>query len=50
MRLLNIKSKTTLQKYRDQGLIELTQAGVRPILYSIDSTKAFHEQNRKERF
>ncbi|MCB0711332.1 MAG: helix-turn-helix domain-containing protein [Ignavibacteriae bacterium] len=50
MRLLNIKSKTTLQEYRDRGKIRFSQPRKRIILYDRDSIDAFLEQHARETF
>ncbi|MBA4853748.1 helix-turn-helix domain-containing protein [Emticicia sp. BO119] len=50
MRLLNIKSKTTLQKLRDEGKIRFTQPQPRVILYDIDSIDKYLERNARETF
>ncbi|QMU63197.1 MAG: helix-turn-helix domain-containing protein [Flavobacteriaceae bacterium] len=45
MRLLNIKSKTTLQTYRDEGKIVFSQPSRKVILYSRKSIMEFLEKN-----
>jgi hypothetical protein len=50
MNLLGIKSKTTLQKYRDNGDIRFTQPRKKIILYDRDSILDFLEGNAKETF
>jgi hypothetical protein len=50
MNLLGIKSKTTLQKYRDNGDIRFTQPRKKIILYDRDSIEEFLEGNAKETF
>lgn len=50
MRLLNIKSKTTLQKLRDEGKIRFSQPERKIILYDRDSIDAYLEKNSKETF
>jgi len=50
MRLLGIKSKTTLQKYRDNGDIRFTQPRKKIILYDRESILEFLEGNAKETF
>ena len=50
MQLLNIKSKTTLQKFRDEGKIRFSQPQKKIILYDRDSISAFLENNVKETF
>ena len=48
MRLLNIKSKTMLQRYRDNGDIRFTQPRKKVILYDRESILEFLEGNAKE--
>ncbi len=50
MDLLNITSKTTLQKYRDEGKVRFSKQGKRVILYDRDSIMKFLEENARERF
>jgi hypothetical protein len=50
MRLLNIKSKTTLQKLRDEGKIRFTQPQKKIILYDRDSINLYLEQNVRETY
>lgn len=51
MAKLNIKSKTTLQKYRDEGRIRFSQSDVkRIVLYDADSINAYLEEHAKEPF
>lgn len=50
MQLLNIKSKTTLQKLRDEGRIRFSQPQKKIILYDRDSINAYLEQNAKNTF
>ena len=50
MSLLGIKSKTTLQKYRDNGDIRFTQPRKKLILYDRESILDFLEGNAKETF
>ena len=50
MRLLNVKSKTTLQKLRDEGKIRFSQPEKRIILYDSDSINAYLEKNSKDTF
>ena len=47
MELLNIKSKTTLQKLRDQGMIKFSQPKRKMILYDSDSIIDYLESNIK---
>lgn len=50
MRLLNIKSKTTLQKLRDEGKIRFTQPQKKIILYDRESINQYLEQHARETF
>lgn len=50
MRLLNITSKTTLQKFRDEGKIRFSQPQKKIILYDRDSINEFIESNTRNRF
>lgn len=50
MKLLNIKSKTTLQKLRDEGKIRFSQPQKKIILYDRDSIDAYLEQNARDTF
>ena len=50
MKLLNIKSKTTLQKLRDEGVIRYTQPQKRIILYDRDSILDYLEGHAKDTF
>jgi hypothetical protein len=50
MQLLNIKSKTTLQKLRDEGKIRFSQPQKKIILYDRDSINTYLEQNAKNTF
>lgn len=50
MQLLNIKSKTTLQKLRDKGKIRFSQPQKKIILYDRESISSFLENNVKETF
>ena len=50
MELLNIKSKTTLQKLRDEGKIRFTQPQKRIILYDRGSIIAYLERNARNVF
>lgn len=47
---LRIKSKTTLQKLRDEGKIRYSQPEKKIILYDSDSIQEFLEKNTKETF
>lgn len=50
MRLLNVKSPTTMQEYRDNGEIRFSQPRKRIILYDRDSINAFLERHAKDTF
>lgn len=50
MILLNIKSKTTLQKLRDNGHIRYTQPFTKVILYDRTSIEDYLEKHSKEPF
>lgn len=50
MRLLRISSKTTLQKYRDEGKIRFSQLGRKSILYDRQSLMDFIEANARDTF
>lgn len=50
MQLLNIKSKTTLQKLRDEGRVRFSQPQPRVILYDTDSINQYLERNARETF
>lgn len=50
MRLLNIKSKTTLQKLRDEGKIRFTQPQKKIIFYDRKSVESNLEDNAKNSF
>lgn len=50
MQLLNIKSKTTLQKLRDEGKIRFSQPQKKVILYDRDSINSYLEKNAKDTF
>lgn len=50
MQLLNIKSKTTLQKLRDEGKIRFSQPQKKIILYDRESINHYLEQNAKNTF
>lgn len=45
MKLLNVKSKTTMQKFRDEGKIRFTQPQKKIILYDRNSIMEFLEEN-----
>ncbi|MBL7771718.1 MAG: helix-turn-helix domain-containing protein [Chitinophagaceae bacterium] len=50
MSLLRITSKTTLQKFRDEGKIKFTQPEKKIILYHRDSILEFLEKYSKQTF
>ena len=50
MSLLNIKSKTTLQKLRDEGKIRFSQPQKKIILYDRESINEYLEQNARNTF
>ena len=50
MHLLNIKSKTTLQKLRDEGKIRYSQPQKKIILYDRNSIDAYLENNARNTF
>jgi hypothetical protein len=50
MRLLNVKSKTTLQKLRDEGKIRFSQPQKKIILYDRDSIEHYLGQHARETF
>ena len=50
MSLLGIKSKTTLQKIRDEGKIRFSQPEPHIILYDRDSIDAYLEKHAKDAF
>jgi hypothetical protein len=50
MHLLNIKSKTTLQKLRDEGKIRFSQPQKKVILYDRESLNTYLEKNAHNTF
>ncbi|MBL4674677.1 MAG: helix-turn-helix domain-containing protein [Mucilaginibacter sp.] len=50
MRMLRIKSKATLQKMRDEGVIRFSHPEKRIILYDVDSINAYLEDFVYETF
>lgn len=50
MHLLNVKSKTTLQKLRDEGKIRFSQPQKKIILYDRDSLEDYLEKNARNTF
>ncbi|MGK4567326.1 helix-turn-helix domain-containing protein [Flavobacterium sp. 3HN19-14] len=50
MRMLNTKSKTTMQKLRDEGKIRFSQPQKKIILYDCDSLNEYLEKHSKNTF
>ena len=50
MDILNIKSKSTLQKLRDEGSITFTQPQKKIILYDYDSIMQYLDNHKKDQF
>ena len=50
MKRLRITSKTTLQKFRDEGRIRFTQPDKKIILYDNDSINEYLEKHSKDTF
>lgn len=50
MSLLNISSKTTMQKLRDEGKIRFSQPAKKTILYDLHSINDFLESHAREPF
>lgn len=50
MKLLNVSSKTTMQKYRDEGKVRYSQSDRKNILYDRDSILNFLEKNAQNTF
>ena len=50
MSLLQVSSRTTLQRFRNEGLIKYSQPTKKIILYDRDSIEQFIEDNAKETF
>jgi hypothetical protein len=50
MKLLGIKSTTTLQKYRDEGVIRFSQPSKKVILYDRDSINEYLEKHANDTF
>lgn len=50
MGILKITSKTTLQKFRDEGKIRFSQPEKKIILYDVDSIHAYLNNNAHETF
>ena len=48
--LLNVKSKTTIQKLRDEGKVRFSQPSKKMILYDRDSIMEYIELNAKDTF
>jgi hypothetical protein len=50
MKLLHVSSKTTLQKYRDEGYIRFSQPSKKLILYDRESILEFITKKAKDTF
>lgn len=50
MRMLRINSKTTLQKFRDEGKIRFSQPERKIILYDVDSINEYLNKHAKDTF
>ena len=50
MKMLNISSKTTLQKFRDEGRIRFSQPEKKIILYDRDSINVYLEKHAHNTF
>jgi hypothetical protein len=50
MQKLNVKSKTTMQTYRNEGRIRYSQPDKRIILYDVQSIYAYLEKHAKDTF
>ena len=50
MKKLRITSKTTLQKWRDEGKIRFSQPEKKIILYDVESINEYLEKHTKETF
>ncbi|UAY53180.1 helix-turn-helix domain-containing protein [Ferruginibacter albus] len=50
MALLNIKSKTTMQKLRDEGKLRYSHPQKKTILYDRNSINEYLEKNARETF
>lgn len=50
MQMLRVQSKSTLQKYRDEGKIRFSQPDRKTLLYDTDSIFEFIEKNAKNTF
>ena len=50
MKKLRISSKTTLQKFRDEGKIRFSQPEKKLILYDVDSIYEYLEKHAKDTF
>lgn len=50
MAKLRIRSKTTLQRLRDEGRISFTQPKAKVILYDTDSIEAYLNKHTKEAY
>ena len=50
MAILRISSRSTLQRYRDEGMVRYTQPSKKVILYDRESIMKLLEKNAKDRF
>ena len=50
MQLLNVKSKTTLQRLRDEGKIRFSQPQKKVILYDRNSIEAYLDKHARNTF
>ncbi len=50
MRMLRINSKTTLQKFRDEGKIRFSQPEKKLILYDVNSINEYIEKHAQNNF
>ncbi len=50
MQKLRVKSKTTLQKLRDEGKVRFSQPEKKIILYDIDSISEYLDKHARETF
>lgn len=50
MRKLRVTSKSTMQKYRDEGRIRFSQPDARTILYDNDSINEYLDRHAREAF
>ena len=50
MKILNVKSSTTMQKLRDEGQVEFSQPSRKIILYNRESIISYLDKNAKKTF